>query len=176
MSKFARLKILKTSVLNSRFVVSLNLNRLFKITSTCLKFGPRKKFRGTLPNVPGAGIVKAAGFKRLRSLFRYGLTPGIRSGRRTLRDAPPPGVLTTAIKPAGSGFEALIVPGSDRTSPAVHPAAGLVHWITTSGRTMPISSGKPDRALTMAPISQLPRIALPAPPKSYFLPLPNGGS
>src|SRR5260370_22163814 len=98
MSKFARLKTLKISVLNSRFVVSENLKRLLKTRSTCLKFGPRRKFRGTLPKVPGAGVVNAAGFSRLRSLFRYGLAPGTRSGRRTLRDDPTPGVLTTPIK------------------------------------------------------------------------------
>src|SRR6476646_8236379 len=103
-SKFARLKILKIYVRNSRFVRSLNLNRLLRSRSNCWKFGPRRKFRGTSPNVPGAGVVNAAGFRIKRSFVRYGLTPGTRLGRRTLRDAPPPGVFTTAMKPAGSGL------------------------------------------------------------------------
>src|ERR1700686_1520360 len=104
--------MLKISVLNSRFVVSENLKRLLKTRSNCWKFGPRRKFLGTLPNVPGSGVVKAAGFRTFRSLLRYGFTPGIRSGRRTLREAPPPGVFMTAMKPGGSGFAVLIVPGS----------------------------------------------------------------
>src|SRR4029078_9628817 len=90
MSKFARLKRLKISVRNSRLVVSLNLNRLFRIRSNCWKFGPRKKFLGTSRKVPRAGVVSAAGFRINRSFVRYGLTPGTRFGRRTLRDAPPP--------------------------------------------------------------------------------------
>src|SRR5437870_10313335 len=111
-SKFARLKTLKTSVLNSRFVLSENLMRLMKTRSNCWKLGPRKKFLGTLPKVPGAGVVNAAGFRISRSFVKYGLTPLIRSGRRTLRDAPPLGVFTTVMKPGGSGFAALIVPGN----------------------------------------------------------------
>src|SRR6266404_3544550 len=128
-SKFARLKILKTSVLNSRFVLSENLKRFMKTRSNCWKFGPRRKFRGTLPNFPGAGVVNAAGFRMSRSLVRKGLTPGSKSGRRTLRDAPPPGVFTTAIKPAGG------LPDSCATKPVGNPPqpAAFTHWITTSG-------------------------------------------
>ena len=70
MSKLARLKTLKISVLNSRFVVSVNLKRLLKMRSNWRKFGPRRKFLGTLPKAPGAGVVKAAGFKMSRSLVR----------------------------------------------------------------------------------------------------------
>jgi hypothetical protein len=40
-SEFVKLKILKTSVRNSRLVVSVRRKRLFRIRSTCLKFGPR---------------------------------------------------------------------------------------------------------------------------------------
>src|SRR6266550_6760047 len=109
--------MLKTSVLNSRFVDSENLMRLFRTTSNCLKLGPRKACRGRLPNVPGAGVAKAAGFKMSRSLDKYGLTPATRSGRRTLREAPPPGVLITAVKPGGNGLAALIVPGNCATKP-----------------------------------------------------------
>src|SRR6267378_2503342 len=94
--------MLKISVLNSRFFDSENLMRLFKTRSNCLKPGPGRKFLGTLPKVPGAGVANAAGFKMSRSLVKYGLTPGTRSGRRTLREAPPPGVFTTVIKPGGN--------------------------------------------------------------------------
>src|SRR5215471_5319841 len=89
--KFARLKILKISVRISRLVVSVNLNFLLKMASNCWKFGPYRKFRGVLPKVPGAGAVNAAGLTINRSaLTRYGLTPATKSGRRTLREAPPP--------------------------------------------------------------------------------------
>ena len=36
---------------------------------------------------------------------------------------PPPGVFTTAVKPAGSGLAALTVPGNESTCPAAQPAA-----------------------------------------------------
>src|SRR5437764_13678221 len=62
-SKLARFKMLNISVLNSRFTFSVNLKRLFRTRSNCLKSGPRKKFRGALPNVPGAGVVNAAGLR-----------------------------------------------------------------------------------------------------------------
>src|SRR5437660_10321355 len=115
--------MLKISVLNSRFIVSENLKRLLKIRSNCLKLGPRRKFRGALPKVPGAGVVKAAGFRINRSLVKYGFTPGTRSGRRTLRDAPPPGVLTTPMKPAGG------LPDNWATKPVGSPPqpAGFTH-------------------------------------------------
>src|ERR1041385_142101 len=116
-SKFARLKRLKISVRNSRFALSVNLIRLLKMISNCWKFGPRNAFRGTLPKVPGCGVVNAAGFKIKRSLLRYGFTPGTKSGLRTLREAPPPGVLTTAMNPGGNGLAALIVPGNCPTNP-----------------------------------------------------------
>src|SRR6185295_10667676 len=138
--------MLNISVLNSRFTLSLNLIRLLKTRSNCWNFGPVKKFRGALPKVPGAGVAKAAGFIVRRSFVRYGFTPAMRSGRRTLRDAPPPGVLTTALNPGGNGLAALIVPGSCATKPLANvvvapPApvgttqpAALRHWMTTSGR------------------------------------------
>src|SRR5438105_286245 len=113
--------MLKISVLNSKFVDSLNLNRLLRIRSACMKFGPRRKFLGTLPKDPGAGVVNAAGLRINRSFVKYGFTPGMRSGRRTLRDAPPPGVFTTAVKPTGSGLAALTVPGSWATNPFGNP-------------------------------------------------------
>src|SRR5215210_3944938 len=109
--------MLKISVRNSRFFDSENLMRLFRTRSNCRNPGPRKKFLGTLPNVPGAGVAKAAGFKIRRSLVKNGLTPATRSGRRTFREAPPPGVLTTAMNPGGNGLAALIVPGNCATKP-----------------------------------------------------------
>src|SRR5262245_20952602 len=162
MSKFGRLNRLKISVRNSRFIDSVIGKRLLKIRSNCLKSGPRKAFRGTLPKAPGAGAAKAAGFSRFRSLFKYGLTPETKSGRRTFRDAPPLGVLTTAMNPEGNGFVPLTVPGSWATKPfakvVVTPApvgttqpAEFTHCMTTSGRTMPISSGSPERALKIVP-------------------------
>src|SRR6267143_6370263 len=112
--------MLKISVLNSRLVDSEKLMRMFKTISNCLKLGPRKELRGTLPNVPGAGVANAAGFRMSRSLDKYGLTPATRSGRRTLREAPPPGVLMTAMKPGGNGLAPLIVPGNWATKPFVN--------------------------------------------------------
>src|SRR3981081_1818127 len=112
MSKFVRLKTLKISVRNSRFIDSENRKRLLKTRSNCLKFGPRSALRGRLPNVPGAGVANAAGFKIFRSLFKYGLTPEIKSGRRTFRELPPPGVLTTPMKPGGN-----VPPGNCATKP-----------------------------------------------------------
>src|SRR6185295_7867545 len=109
--------MLKISVRNSRLVVSENRIRLLKIKSNCWNFGPRRALRGTSPKVPGSGVVKAAGLSMRRSLLRYGFTPETRLGRRTLRDAPPPGVFTTAMKPGGNGFAALIVPGRPATKP-----------------------------------------------------------
>ena len=69
--------------------------------STCFELGPWIALRSRLPNVPGAGVAKAAGFRNSRppSLMN-GSTPGIRSGRRTLREAPPPGTLMIAVRPA----------------------------------------------------------------------------
>src|SRR6185369_7560746 len=101
-AKFVKLKMLKISVRNSRLVDSVSAKRLLSTRSNCLKFGPRSAFRCRSPKVPGAGIEKAAGLSRLRSLLRYGLTPGIRLGRRMLREAPPPGVLITPTNPIGS--------------------------------------------------------------------------
>src|SRR6185369_15390711 len=164
-AKFVKLKMLKISVRNSRFVDSVIGKRLFRTRSNCLKFGPRSALRGRSPNVPGSGIENAAGLIRLRSLFRYGLTPGTMFGRRTFRDAPPPGVLTTPMKPTGS------VP---LVSWATNPCDTVVatplidtgqvvsaHCITTSGRVMPISIGSPLRALMMPPIAQSPSNAFP---------------
>src|ERR1043165_2446795 len=96
--------MLKNSALNSTLAVSVRRKRLFITMSACQKFGPCSELRTRLPNVPGDGMAKAAGLRNWRSLPRNGLTPGIRSGRRTLRDAPPPGVLITAVTivvPAG---------------------------------------------------------------------------
>src|ERR1043165_1013441 len=121
-----------------------------------------------------------------RSLSWYGLTPEIHSARRTFRDAPPPGVLTTPTKPGGNGATALIVPGNWATNPLAKvvvapPApvcttqpAGFWHCITISGRTMPISRGSPERAFAIAPTSQSPSTAFPTDPQSYFFPFPTG--
>ena len=77
------------------------VNCFEKKKSICLKFGPWIELRSRLPNVPGIGAANAAGFRNSRppSLMN-GSTPGTRSGRRTLREAPPPGVLITATRPA----------------------------------------------------------------------------
>ena len=69
--------------------------KCFAITmSTCRKPGPWIELRSRLPNVPGAGVANAAGFRNSSppSLMN-GSTPGTRSGRRMLRELPPPGVL-----------------------------------------------------------------------------------
>src|SRR5882762_3808303 len=116
------LKILNISVRNSSFAVSVNLNRLFRIRSNCRKFGPRRALRGRFPKVPGAGVAKAAGFNIDLSLFRYGLTPETMLGLLILRELPPPGVLTTAVKPGLSAPD-----GRGSTCPAIQPAAGFVH-------------------------------------------------
>ena len=68
LAKFARLKMLKNSERNSKFLFSLIGNRLARMRSNCWKFGPLKAFRGKFPYVPGSGIAKAAGFRKLRSL------------------------------------------------------------------------------------------------------------
>ena len=105
-------------------------------------------------------------------------------GRRTFREFPPPGVFTTAMNPGGSGFAVLIVPGNCAVKPLakvlVAPPAPVgttqpavaTHCITMSGRTIPISIGTPERALTIVPTSQLPRIALATPSSLCFLPSP----
>src|SRR5436190_19520963 len=117
------------------------------------------------------------------SLSRYRGAPATRFGRLTLREAPPPGVLITPTNPSGSGLTALIVPGNWATNPVgtvvttplmVAGHAAAAHWITTSGRVIPISIGRPVRALTIAPNSQSPRTALPTVPNSWLVPLPNG--
>src|ERR1041384_7264768 len=173
--------MLKISVRNSRFTLSENRKRLLKIRSNCLKLGPFKAFRGRFPNVPAAGIANAAGFKKFRSLFKYGLMPGSKFGRRNCRDAPPPGELTTAVKPTGKGCVPL-TDGNCAVKPCgtvmvvvgellMRQPAAAAQTTETSGRVMVTSTGKPERALTIVPISQLPRMALPTPPKSYFLPL-----
>src|SRR5262245_55535003 len=125
--------MLKISVRNSRFTVSVNLNRLLKIKSSWLKFGPWRKLRGTLPRVLGSGVAKASGFKISRSAFKNGSTPGTRFGRRTFREAPPPGVLITPTNPGGRGAAALIVPGSW----VVNPFAKVVVPPALVGTTQP---------------------------------------
>src|SRR5215471_4960843 len=133
--------MLKNSALNSTFDPSVILKRLFITTSACQKFGPCSELRLRLPNVPGAGIANAAGLRNWRSLPRNGLTPAIKSGRRTFRDDPPPGVLITNEHPA----------------PPTTPVE-VTH--TVSGRVTRISMGNPLLALMIVPTSQLPRIAL----------------
>src|SRR6185503_19652035 len=116
-AKFVLLKTLNISVRNSMFDDSVSLKRLLRMRSNCVNFGPRNALRSRSPNAPGSGIENAAGLMMLRSLFTYGLAPAMRLGRRTLRDAPPPGVFTTPMKPSGNGFAALIVPGNWATNP-----------------------------------------------------------
>src|SRR4051812_10746978 len=96
-----------------------------------------------------------------------------------LRELPPPGVLTTATKPVGKAGK--LVPNDGRFAvkpfanvppPPVGQPAARRHCTTTSGRTTRISIGIPLRAFQMPPISQSPKRALPALPKSYLLPLP----
>src|SRR6185369_17805469 len=60
-AKFAKLKMLKISVRNSRFVDSVIAKRLLSTRSNCRKFGPRRALRGKSPKVPGIGIENAAG-------------------------------------------------------------------------------------------------------------------
>src|SRR5258707_1357872 len=66
-AKLVKLKMLKISARNSTLRVSAKGNLRFKIRSNCRKFGPRRKFLGRLPKVPGLGIAKAAGLNSVRS-------------------------------------------------------------------------------------------------------------
>src|SRR5437763_16524908 len=91
-AKFVWLRILNTSVRNSKFIDSEKRNRLARIMSSCRKLGPDNAFREKLPNVPGEGVENAAGLIMLRSSLRYGLPPATRFGRLMLRELPPPGV------------------------------------------------------------------------------------
>src|SRR6185369_13153380 len=169
-AKFVLLKMLNISVRNSIFVDSVRAKRLLKTKSNWLKLGPRKAFRGTSPNCPGPGIANAAGLIRLRSLFRYGLTPGMKLGRRMFREAPPPGVLITPTNPIGSaplGKLATNPCGTVVATPlTVTGQVACAHCITTSGLTIPTSIGRPLRALTIPPISQSPSNAFPTLPNS----------
>ena len=97
------------------------------IRSTCQKLGPRRKLRGRLPNVPGCGAANAAGFSQRTPSFRYGFTPGTRSGRCVPRLLPP-GMLVTVTPPT----------------------------VTVSGRLIVTLIGTPLRALTMPPTRQPP--------------------
>src|SRR5580704_18608944 len=56
----ARLKMLKPSARNTRTNRSVSLKSLDKAASACQKSGPRIRLRPALPQVPSAGIVKAA--------------------------------------------------------------------------------------------------------------------
>src|SRR6476660_1473040 len=95
------LKMLKISIRTSPLGPLLGPIRLATTASTCQKFGPWIELRSRLPFVPGFGVVNAAGLRKSSppSLIN-GLTPGTRLGRRTFREAPPPGVLTTAVRSA----------------------------------------------------------------------------
>ena len=70
LAKFAELKMLKTSVRNSKFIVSVKRNFFEKVISNCRKLGPDNSLREILPKVPAAGVANAAGLIRLRSLFK----------------------------------------------------------------------------------------------------------
>ena len=96
---------------------------------------------GALPYVPGSGMANAAGLRKRRPPFeRKGSTPGIRSGRRVERDALPPGVLMTAMYPAGKAPL-----GKEMTFPTVHGADW--HTATRSALVIKTLIGLPARAL-----------------------------
>ena len=58
--------------------------------------------------MPGCGVANAAGFRNSSPPSSMnGSTPGTRSGRRVLREAPPPGVLMTATRSAAALFQTL---------------------------------------------------------------------
>src|SRR6266446_5322951 len=146
-----------------------------RVTSACTSFGPCSAPRCRLPNVPGAGVAKAAGFKN--PFGRNGFTPGMRSGRRTFLELPPPGVLITAwVVPVPTGDEDVHAEpphwGELKTTPV------MLSTYTTSGRTMRTSIGNPERAPTIVPTCQLPKAASRNPPaldiKCLFF--PNGKS
>src|SRR5262249_23928195 len=99
--KLARSNRLKTSIRNST-LLGPEIGKGFDSTrSVWLKPGPCSEPRSRLPKVPGFGVANAAGFRNSTPpLWRNGSTPGTRSGRRTLRELPPPGVLISAVRPA----------------------------------------------------------------------------
>src|SRR5258705_378839 len=99
-----------------------------------------------------------------------GSTPGTTSGRRTLREAPPPIVLITPMEPDGHE------PPNPLTVAVLITTPVVVFWQTTSARVTRTLTGKPLRALRIAPTSQFPRSICAAPSRSlrYFFPLPNG--
>src|SRR3954451_8634644 len=135
-------------------------NRLATTRSTCANDGPRSASRFRLPNSPGAGIENAAGLSHCSPSLRYGLTPGTRLGRRTPREAPPPGVLMTAVQ---------VAHGLLTTLPTASRYA-------TSLRVTLTSSGTPLRPLRMVPTSQPPSSACSKPPAfdNHLRPLPIG--
>src|SRR3954471_22314627 len=97
---------------------------------------------------------------KLGSASRKGLTPATRAGRRVERREPPPGVLTTAVRPA---------PAEPYTTPAASTN-------TTSGRVIRTLIGTPLRAFTIVETCHPPRIALPTEPMPdrYLRPFPKG--
>ena len=109
LAKLVWLKRLKTSRRSSAFVPRLlKLNRFATTRSICWKLGPLMELRSRLPNVPGFGVANAAGFRKMRPPSSMnGSTPGIRSGRRVAREAPPPGVLMTAVRSAAALFQTM---------------------------------------------------------------------
>ena len=183
-AKLVWLKMLNISVRSSKFIVSLNLNRLARIISNCLKPGPDSSLREKLPHCPASGIANAAGLIKLRSWFRNGSTPAIRSGRRILRELPPPGVFTTATNPTGNAGK---LPPKDRqirgkalskrTAAAIRTSARLAGTARPRpGRTTRTSTGKPLRALKYRRVSQPPSSMLPARRSPNIWPLPIGSS
>ena len=67
LAKLVWLKRLKTSRRSSAFVPRLpKPNRFATTRSICWKPGPLIELRSRLPNVPGFGVAKAAGFRKMR--------------------------------------------------------------------------------------------------------------
>ena len=62
-----------------------NRKSLLNIRSSCQNSGPRRKLRGRLPNVPGCGVVKAAGLSQRHAVLQIRVDAGNEVG--TLRAA-----------------------------------------------------------------------------------------
>ena len=117
--------------------------------STCLKPGPRSDAALHVAEGAGRRDGERRGVQPLQAVLRgTGSTPGTRSGRRTLRDAPPPGVLMTAMQRRRRARAA-----------GARPCRGRRRRAASPGRRC----GRPLRALTIAPTSQPPSNACATP-------------
>ena len=131
--------MLNSSTRNWNDWLRANWKSLLNIMSSCTNSGPRSALRGRLPNVPGCGVVNAAGLSQRTSSFRYGSTPGTMSGRCVPRLLPP-------------GMFVTVAPFT----------------VALSARLMTTLMGTPLRALKMPPTRQ-PPFQRPSPGIKYTI-------